>query len=99
MHGWYYPPINPGVTAPVDERPPLIVLSHGGPTALAGRNFSTEYQYWTSRGFALLDVNYGGSAGYGRAYRERLNSNWGVVDAADCIGGARAMARAGTGRP
>ena len=99
VHGWYYPPVNPGVTAPVDERPPLIVLSHGGPTALAGRNFSTEYQYWTSRGFALLDVNYGGSAGYGRAYRERLNSNWGVVDAADCIGGARAVAQRGLADP
>ena len=99
MHGWYYPPANPECTAPDGERPPLIVLSHGGPTAMALNNFSLGYQFWTSRGFAILDVNYGGSSGYGRAYRERLQGRWGIVDAADCIGGALVMAERGLADP
>ena len=99
VHGWYYPPTNPECTALADERPPLIVLSHGGPTAMALDNFSLSYQFWTSRGFAILDVNYGGSSGYGRAYRERLQGRWGIVDAADCVRGALAMAERGLADP
>jgi dipeptidyl aminopeptidase/acylaminoacyl peptidase len=91
VHGWLYPPTNPGFTAPAGTRPPLIVLSHGGPTGFAAGMFSIGYQFWTSRGFGLLDVNYGGSAGFGRAYRERLRGQWGVVDARDCVSGALAM--------
>ena len=68
-----------------------MVLSHGGPTGFAAGMFSVGYQFWTSRGFAVLDVNYGGSAGFGRDYRERLRGQWGVVDARDCINGALAM--------
>ncbi len=99
VHGWYYPPTNPEATAPAGEAPPLIVLSHGGPTGMASNNLALDRQFWTSRGAALLDVNYGGSSGYGRAYRERLQGRWGVVDAADCIGGARAMAERGLADP
>jgi dipeptidyl aminopeptidase/acylaminoacyl peptidase len=95
VHGWYYPPTNPEAAAPTGEQPPLIVLSHGGPTGMTSNNLSMEYQFWTSRGFAILDVNYGGSSGYGRAYRDRLQGRWGIVDAADCISGALAMAERG----
>ena len=78
-----------------DEKPPLVVHCHGGPTASAGPTYPFEYQYWTSRGFAIVDVNYGGSAGYGRAYRTRLNGNWGVVDVDDCINAARYLVEQG----
>ncbi len=88
-YAFYYPPRNQDYTAPPDERPPLIVVSHGGPTGAAGTAFALGTQYWTSRGFAVLDVNYGGSTGYGRAYRERLDGAWGVVDVEDCVNGAR----------
>ena len=77
------------------ERPPLIVQSHGGPTSQAGTYLDLGIQYWTSRGFAFLDVNYGGSSGYGREYRKRLGGKWGVVDVDDCCNGARAMANRG----
>jgi dipeptidyl aminopeptidase/acylaminoacyl peptidase len=87
-HGYFYRPRNRDYAAPVGELPPLIVMSHGGPTSSRNGDLNLAYQYWTSRGFALLDVNYGGSTGYGRAYRERLNGNWGVVDVDDCINGA-----------
>jgi dipeptidyl aminopeptidase/acylaminoacyl peptidase len=87
-HGLFYAPRNADYAAPPDERPPLIVLSHGGPTGATSSALSLGIQYWTSRGFAVLDVNYGGSTGYGRAYRERLNDNWGVVDVDDCANGA-----------
>lgn len=87
-HGYFYPPCNRDFVAPPGERPPLIVMSHGGPTSARTGDLNLAYQYWTSRGFALLDVNYGGSTGYGRAYRERLNDNWGVVDMNDCANGA-----------
>ena len=76
-------------TAPEGEAPPLIVMSHGGPTGNATAIFDLETQFWTSRGFAVVDVNYGGSTGYGRAYRERLNGEWGVVDLQDCVNAAR----------
>ncbi|NEP60962.1 MAG: S9 family peptidase [Symploca sp. SIO2G7] len=88
-HGIYYPPKNKDYAAPEGTRPPLLVKSHGGPTAATSANFNPSIQYWTSRGFAVLDVNYGGSTGYGRAYRERLRGNWGIVDIDDCVNGAK----------
>jgi dipeptidyl aminopeptidase/acylaminoacyl peptidase len=94
-HGFFYPPQNPDYRAPADERPPLIVKSHGGPTSAASTALSLSVQYWTSRGFAVLDVNYGGSTGYGRQYRERLNNKWGIVDVDDCVNGARYLVRKG----
>ena len=77
------------------ELPPLIVMSHGGPTAATSPALRLGIQYWTSRGFGVLDVNYGGSTGYGRAYRERLNGEWGVVDVDDCANGALYLGRRG----
>ena len=91
----HYAPRNRDVVGPDDERPPLIVMSHGGPTAQSTPRFSLEKQFWTSRGFAVVDVNYGGSTGFGRAYRQRLNGTWGVVDTADCIAAARWLVAAG----
>ena len=87
-HAFYYPPCHPRYGGLCGEKPPLIVLSHGGPTAHNSPMFKMDYLYWTSRGVALLDVNYGGSSGYGRAYRERLNGQWGIVDVDDCVNGA-----------
>ena len=87
-HAFFYPPQNPDYTAPADDLPPLLVFSHGGPTSATSTAFDLEIQYWTSRGIAVLDVNYGGSSGYGRAYRQRLNDQWGVVDVDDCVNGA-----------
>ena len=84
-HALYFPPANPEFTAPPGERPPMLVISHGGPTGAHETNLTMDIQYWTSRGFAVVDVNYGGSTGYGRVYRERLKGNWGVVDTVDCI--------------
>ncbi|MBA8795775.1 dipeptidyl aminopeptidase/acylaminoacyl peptidase [Friedmanniella endophytica] len=95
VHAWYYPPTHPEVSGPDDERPPLITVSHGGPTSASLPTFSLALQYWTSRGFAVLDVNYGGSTGYGRPYRDRLQGAWGLVDVADCADGATAMADQG----
>jgi dipeptidyl aminopeptidase/acylaminoacyl peptidase len=83
-----YPPTNRDVEGPPGERPPLIVMSHGGPTSEATPVFDLEMQFWTSRGFAVVDVNYGGSTGFGRAYRQRLNGTWGITDVADCIAAA-----------
>jgi dipeptidyl aminopeptidase/acylaminoacyl peptidase len=88
-HAVDYAPRNRDYTGPSGERPPLIVISHGGPTAAASTVLSWTIQYWTSRGIAVLDVDYGGSSGYGRAYRQRLNGQWGVVDLNDCVNGAR----------
>ena len=87
-HGFFYPPQNGDCTAPEGERPPLLVKSHGGPTSATATALSLSVQYWTSRGIGVLDVNYGGSTGYGRAYRERLKDQWGVVDVDDCVNGA-----------
>ncbi|HET6603810.1 MAG TPA: prolyl oligopeptidase family serine peptidase [Xanthomonadaceae bacterium] len=84
-HAFYYPPTNPHYSAPDDERPPLIVTVHGGPTSATKPVFSLARQYWTSRGFALVDVNYGGSTTFGREYRRRLNGQWGVVDLHDAV--------------
>lgn len=94
-HGYFYPPRNRDFVAPAGELPPLIVTIHGGPTSATTGDLELEVQYWTSRGFALLDVNYGGSTGYGRAYRERLNGNWGIVDVDDCANGARYLVEMG----
>ncbi len=94
-HAYYYPPRNQGFEAPPGAKPPLVVHCHGGPTGSAGPIYPFEYQYWTSRGIAIVDVNYGGSAGYGRAYRRRLNGEWGVVDVADCINAARYLVEQG----
>jgi dipeptidyl aminopeptidase/acylaminoacyl peptidase len=94
-HAFYYPPTNPEFEGPDDEGPPLIVMSHGGPTSDATSVYDLTKQYWTSRGFAVVDVNYGGSTGYGRAYRQRLNGNWGVVDLHDCVNAARYLVESG----
>ena len=94
-YGLFYPPQNADFAAPAGELPPLLVHCHGGPTAAASPTLSWGTQYWTSRGFAVLDVNYGGSTGYGREYRLRLQGNWGVVDVADCVNGARHLAETG----
>ncbi len=88
-YAWYYPPKNKDYIAPENELPPLLVKSHGGPTAATYPSFSLSVQYWTSRGFGYLTVNYGGSTGFGRNYRQRLQKNWGIVDVADCINGAK----------
>jgi dipeptidyl aminopeptidase/acylaminoacyl peptidase len=88
-HAFFYPPTNRDYVAPAGERPPLIVISHGGPTGATSSRLTLTVQYWASRGFAVLDVNYGGSAGYGRPYRQRLEGQWGVVDVDDCVNGAR----------
>ena len=87
-HAFFYPPKNRDYRAPDGERPPLLVEIHGGPTSAAATAMSLGIQYWTSRGIAVLDVNYGGSTGFGRAYRERLNDKWGIVDVDDCANGA-----------
>jgi dipeptidyl aminopeptidase/acylaminoacyl peptidase len=84
-HAFYYPPHNREFTGPAGERAPLIVMSHGGPTSATTSVLDLEKQFWTSRGFAVADVNYGGSSGYGRDYRNRLRGNWGVVDVEDCV--------------
>jgi len=94
-HALYYPPHNADFEAPADEKPPLLVLSHGGPTAQAEPALSLKTQFFTSRGFGVVDVNYGGSTGYGRAYRELLRGQWGVVDLEDCVAAAQHLARAG----
>ena len=88
-HAFFYPPRNPDFIAPDGELPPLLVESHGGPTSAAVAALSLSIQYWTSRGVAVLDVNYGGSSGFGRDFRERLKGKWGIVDVDDCVNGAR----------
>lgn len=94
-HGWFYPPRNDRYAAPPGALPPLVVLSHGGPTAAANPAFSLGVQYWTTRGFAVLDVDYGGSTGYGRTYRQLLDGAWGIVDVEDCCAGAEWLAAGG----
>ncbi len=92
---FFYPPKNDDAHGPDGARPPLIVKSHGGPTSAAEHVYDTGVQYWTSRGFAVVDVNYGGSTGYGRAYRESLRDRWGIVDVEDCAAAAEALADRG----
>ncbi|MGF1494774.1 MAG: S9 family peptidase [Microcoleaceae cyanobacterium] len=94
-YGFFYLPTNQDYTAPEAEKPPLIVKSHGGPTAATSSALSLKIQYWTSRGFAVLDVNYGGSTGYGREYRQRLRDQWGIVDVDDCTNAAKYLAEKG----
>jgi dipeptidyl aminopeptidase/acylaminoacyl peptidase len=92
---YYYAPKNAGYSAPAGELPPLLVSSHGGPTSAVSSALKLSVQFWTSRGFAFVDVNYGGSSGYGRAYRERLKDQWGVVDVDDCVNAARYLVQRG----
>jgi dipeptidyl aminopeptidase/acylaminoacyl peptidase len=94
-HGLLYLPHHPKYQGRKAERPPLIVVCHGGPTAATSTALNLGIQFWTSRGFAVLDVNYRGSTGYGRAYRKLLDGQWGVADVEDCVAGARALAEAG----
>jgi len=94
-HAFYYPPRNPNFTALESERPPLIVISHGGPTSATVTTLRLAIQFWTTRGFAVVDVNYGGSSGYGREYRQRLYGQWGVVDVDDCVNVAEYLVKAG----
>ena len=91
-HAFFYPPKNPEYEAPKGERPPLLVVSHGGPTSFSPATLRYEIQYWTSRGIGVVDVNYGGSTGYGRDYRLRLNDQWGIVDVKDCVNATRYLA-------
>jgi len=90
-HAFWYLPKNRDYEGPPGELPPLIVLSHGGPTSMASNSFSLSIQWWTSRGFGVVDVNYGGSTGYGRIYRERLYGQWGIVDVEDCAAAAECL--------
>jgi dipeptidyl aminopeptidase/acylaminoacyl peptidase len=98
-HALYYAPKNRDFDGPEGEAPPLIVASHGGPTSSCSAALSYSTQYWTSRGFAVVDVNYGGSTGYGRRYRERLQGTWGIVDLDDCVNAARSLAESGRANP
>ncbi len=95
VHAFYYSPNNKEYRGPETEKPPLLVVSHGGPTASTSDGLSQEIQYWTSRGIAVLDVNYRGSTGFGRDYREELKGKWGVVDVEDCARGALHLAEIG----
>ena len=94
-HGIFYPPQNRDYAAPEAEKPPLLVMSHGGPTSSSSAALKYSIQYWTSRGFAVLDVNYRGSSGYGRAYRARLHGQWGIADVEDCVNGADYLVQSG----
>jgi dipeptidyl aminopeptidase/acylaminoacyl peptidase len=98
-HALLYPPTNPEVGAPDDERPPLLVMIHGGPTAAARPMLQLSRQYWTSRGFAVVDVNYRGSTGYGRAYRDLLRGEWGVADVEDCAAVCEHLVASGDADP
>ncbi|WP_353115777.1 prolyl oligopeptidase family serine peptidase [Microbacterium sp.] len=99
VHAYDYPPANPDAQAPAGELPPYIVMVHGGPTSHVTGAASTAYAFWTTRGIGVLDVNYGGSTGYGREYRERLDGEWGVVDVDDVIAAARGLAASGVADP
>jgi dipeptidyl aminopeptidase/acylaminoacyl peptidase len=94
-YGIFYPPQNRDYVGPAGDKPPLLVMSHGGPTSATSASLRYPIQYWTSRGVAVLDVNYGGSSGYGREYRERLKGLWGIVDVDDCVNGARYLVQTG----
>lgn len=98
-HAFYYPPTHPAVAAPAGTRPPLLVMTHGGPTAATSPTLNPEIQFWTSRGMAVADVNYRGSTGYGRAYREQLHGRWGVVDVEDVVAVARHLVDEGLADP
>lgn len=99
VQAWYYPPHNEAFRGMRGTRPPMIVKSHGGPTGFASNGFDPSVQFWTSRGFAFLDVNYSGSAGFGRAYRDRLQGHWGIADVNDCVDAVSAVVDAGLADP
>ena len=99
VHAFHYPPRNPRFRAPEGELPPLLVKSHGGPTSATDNAIDLEVQFWTSRGFALVDVNYRGSSGYGRAYRQALEGRWGILDVDDCVAAASHLAERGLADP
>ncbi|MGW1986430.1 prolyl oligopeptidase family serine peptidase [Streptomyces collinus] len=99
VHAHVYPPHHPARTGPAGELPPYVVRAHGGPTSRVPQVLDLEIAYFTSRGIGVVEVNYGGSTGYGRAYRERLREQWGVVDVEDCAAVARALAEEGTADP
>ncbi|HZP13963.1 MAG TPA: S9 family peptidase [Nevskiaceae bacterium] len=99
VHAFYYAPKNHAHRAPEGEKPPLIVISHGGPTSAAVDSLNPKVQFWTTRGFAVVDVNYGGSTGFGRAYRDALNGQWGIVDVDDCIAAAQSLVAQGKADP
>ncbi len=98
-HALYFPPTNPDVQAPADEKPPLLVQIHGGPTHMSFPYYSVDRSYWTSRGFAILDINYRGSTGYGRKYRQALYGEWGIADVEDAVAGASWLAAQGKADP
>jgi len=98
-HGFYYPPTNVGFVAPSTELPPLIVFSHGGPTSQTQAALNLQVQFWTTRGFAVMDVNYRGSTGFGRAYRNALQGRWGDADVVDCVNAARFLVAEGLADP
>jgi dienelactone hydrolase len=98
-HAWFYPPTSADYESPAGELPPVQVWIHGGPTAFAGPDFSLAVQFWTSRGIGILDVNYSGSTGYGRAYRQRLAGQWGINDVRDCVDAVSALVSAGRADP
>jgi dipeptidyl aminopeptidase/acylaminoacyl peptidase len=95
VHAWVYPPRSPEAVPPAGELPPYVVFVHGGPTTRSAAVLDLEKAYFTSRGIGVVDVNYGGSTGYGRAYRERLRRQWGVVDVEDCVAAVQALVREG----
>jgi acetyl esterase/lipase len=99
VYGIYYAPQNPHWRGPRGALPPALVLAHGGPTSMTDAGLKPRVQFYTSRGFAVLDVNYAGSTGYGRSYRERLDGQWGIADVADCAAGARHLAQVGLADP
>jgi dipeptidyl aminopeptidase/acylaminoacyl peptidase len=98
-HAFHYPPCNAHFAPTPGTKPPLMVISHGGPTGMASNTLKLATQFWTSRGFAVLDVNYGGSSGFGRDYRDALKGQWGVIDVDDCVAGARYLAKRGVADP
>lgn len=98
-HAYVYPPTNPDVEPPADERPPLVVIAHGGPTGATSPAFDPTVQFFTSRGFAVADVNYRGSTGYGRAFREALYGEWGILDVTDTIDAADHLVESGEADP
>ncbi len=98
-HGFYYPPTNPDFVASAEQKPSLLVICHGGPTGATSTSLNLKVQFWTSRGFAVLDVNYRGSTGYGRRYRQLLNDRWGLADVEDVVNGAQYIIDKGLADP
>ncbi len=98
-HAFHDPPTHADIAPEPGSKPPLMVISHGGPTGMASNTLKLATQFWTSRGFAVLDVNYGGSSGFGREYRDALKGQWGVIDVDDCVAGARYLAKMGAVDP